>query len=76
MLPDNHKSFALGFGCCLLMFLSLLCILMEIGRGERGSGRIDLGGDNTVAFLAEATKGQQSPERPPARGNGRKDSTN
>lgn len=75
MLPENHRSFALGFGCCLLMFLSLLCILMEMGRGERGSGRIDFGDDNAVAFLAKA-KGQQSPERPPARGNGRKDSTN
>ncbi|MDF0553182.1 hypothetical protein [Kamptonema sp. UHCC 0994] len=62
-----NRSFTLGFTCCLLLFLSVLCFLVEKGSGERGSGRIEFG-----TLIAEA-QGQQKPDREPERGNGRRD---
>ncbi|HLO48763.1 MAG TPA: hypothetical protein VK211_10150 [Kamptonema sp.] len=71
----RHKSFLLGFGCCLLLFLTVLCILIERGQGERGSGRREIENlftQNQQLFAYEGqaeTKGDRKPEK----GNGRKD---
>jgi hypothetical protein len=67
----RYYSFALGFGCCLLLFLSILCFLIERGVGERGSGRIEF--DNDKSALVAQTPPEDKPDRPPEKGNGRKD---
>ena len=70
---QKHQSFLLGFGCCFLIFLLILCFLIEIGRPERGSGRRPV--EEIYAKLLNHVTyvGQHKPDRDPPKGNGRKD---
>jgi len=61
------------FASSLTVFYILL--LIQAGQGERGSGRakVELKEPTQNLIVAAAGQNDQAPERPPEKGNGRKD---
>jgi hypothetical protein len=73
----NKLWFLFGFACCGATVTLFLFVPISISKGERGSGRESEKGPTIAtvrSFLIAQTGSQgQKPERPPSKGNGRKD---
>ncbi len=73
-MNSKNIGFILGFTCCTLTVTAILTILILVGKGERASGRKPVEtADKNVTLVAQSGSQEQKPERPPEKGNGRRD---